>query len=215
MKVFREFEVGVASSSREEFLSRIEQSLPEGWRRNREAEEHSHRLGEDTPFRYFTCDEAKGRRAALVAFATRDSLSMYVPNIVPRERGRLTYDEYNAILTEFMKFVLPVANEMGLSTKTTKDQQTLEDWISPACAEKLRRFSAAANKSTGSSHPYDEERWFDFIVEVVNSGDPLDGSRVGRWLVEEGKWTDEIAHGLVCEFEKGVALLEYYRKTSG
>lgn len=91
----------------------------------------------------------------------------YVPNIVPIESGNLTFAQYNAIPSDFItRIVEPVATAYGYGIEATASLQTLDDWVSADTAVKLRRFSGAANKSTGTSHPMDQRRWFDFIIAV-------------------------------------------------
>lgn len=75
---------------------------------------------------------------------------------------------------------------------------------------KLRRFSGAANKSTGASHPSDERRWFDFIVAVHRAGDKLDAARLARWLHEAEGWDEDSAHKLAGNYETSLALLTHY-----
>ncbi len=111
--------------------------------------------------------------AGLTLLANDDGY--YVPNIVPLEVGSLTYAQYNAILTDFITHVAePVVARHGYVIETTEPRQTLDDWLSNDAVVKLRRFSGAANKSTGASHPMDERRWFDFIVAVHRAGEKMD-----------------------------------------
>jgi hypothetical protein len=130
---------------------------------------------------------------------------------VPCELGELSYDEYNHIVDEFAEICQPIAKSMGFKVRKSSEDQTLEDWISGSSAKKLRLFSAAANKSTGTSHPRDQERWYEFVVSIVDNGDPLDASTLVCWLVEEGGWPEDIAHQLAIEYEQETGLLKYVR----
>ena len=60
----------------------------------------------------------------------------------------------------------------------TASDQSLEDWISEPAAAALRRFSGAANKSTGASHPSDQARWFAFIVAMHRGRDRRDAHQL-------------------------------------
>lgn len=138
----------------------------------------------------------------------------YVSNIVPLETGSLTVAQYNAVLADFIARVAePVAYKCDFAIETTQPNQVLEDWVSPDAAVKLRRFSAAANKSTGASHPLDEERWFDFLIAIHRAGDKLGPDRLVRWLHEAEGWDDDTAHKLAVDFENGLALLAHYDKS--
>jgi len=209
MKVFKELEVSVPAARRADFLARLEASMPPGWVRNREAEDRSLKTNEHA---YFVC-EAKGERlAALVALYEKNEDLLYVSNVVPRDISSLTHDQYNCILDEFATAcVEPVAREMGLHMTRTSDHISLDDLVSPGSAHLFRVFSGLANKSTGTSHPSDKERWYDFIISVVNNDDPLDAHMLTRWLIEEDGWSEDIAHRMAIEFEMEVGLLKRYK----
>jgi len=137
----------------------------------------------------------------------------YVPNIVPLETGSLTFAQYNAVLADFIaRIAAPVTAQFGFTISTTEPRQTLDDWLSPDAALKLKRFSGAANKSTGASHPLDERRWFDFLVAVHRSGDKPGADRLARWLHEVDGWDEDSAHNLAGDFETALALLAYYEE---
>jgi hypothetical protein len=137
----------------------------------------------------------------------------YVPNIVPLEMGSLTFAQYNAVLADFIaRIAAPVTAQFGFTISTTEPRQTLDDWLSPDAALKLKRFSGAANKSTGASHPSDQRRWFDFLVAVHRGGDKPGADRLARWLHEVEGWDEDSAHGLAGDFETAIALLAYYEE---
>lgn len=70
-------------------------------------------------------------------------------------------------------------------------------------------FSSAANKSTGSTHPYDRQRWFEFITLIHKSEKNISPEEVQKFLTEDG-WTEDFSFELACEFEYSLDLLEYY-----
>lgn len=147
--------------------------------------------------------------AGLTLWGTWDGY--YVSNIVPAEISNLTYAQYNAILADFVDRIAgPAAPRFGFTVTRTEPRQSIEDWSSPDAALKLRRFSGGANKSTGSSHPADERRWFDFIIAAHRARGKLDASRLARWLHEIEGWGEDSAHDLAGEFEKSLALLQFY-----
>jgi hypothetical protein len=149
------------------------------------------------------------RAAGLTLWETNDGY--YVPNIVPSEGHKLTHAQYNAILADFVERVAaPVAERIGFTIITTKARQSLSDWLSADAALKLQRFSGAANKSTGSSHPADERRWFDFLVAAHRSENKLGADILARWLHEVEGWDDDSAHELAGDFETSLSLLAFY-----
>lgn len=134
----------------------------------------------------------------------------YVSNIVPTEASELGYGEYNALLQDFgERLVRPVADAHGWGVEITPGRQRLEDWAPAEVALALRRFSSAANKSTGASHPMDQQRWFAFLVAAHRTGTSLDADRLGRWLHEAHGWDEDSAHELAGDYERAMALLDY------
>lgn len=135
----------------------------------------------------------------------------YVPNIVPVDRSELTRQQYNGIIEEFTARILgPVAARHAFRVAKTKAGQTLTDWLTPDSADRLRRFSGAANKSTGASHPSDRRRWYDFIISVHRTGGRIGAERLGRWLREVDGWDEQTAHELAGDFEMSLGLLRQY-----
>lgn len=43
-------------------------------------------------------------------------------------------------------------------------------------------------RTTGSSHPCDEERWFDFICQTVDDGRVFDYDTLSKFLQDEEYW---------------------------
>ncbi|TFI59750.1 hypothetical protein E2493_02615 [Sphingomonas parva] len=138
----------------------------------------------------------------------------YVPNVTPVAMGQFTISQYNAVLDDFANAVArPVARRFGFGVGLTAAIQSLDDWLPPEAAAALRRFSAAANKSSGASHPLDERRWFDFIIAVHRCRGQIGSDRLGRWLHEVEGWDEDSSHHLVAQFERGLALLSREEET--
>lgn len=135
----------------------------------------------------------------------------HISNIVPLKVRELDIASYNALLEDFVTRVAqPAASASGFQIETSATRQSLKDWLSPDAGDALQRFSACANKSTGSAHPFDRERWFDFLVAVHRDGRKISTDYLIRWLVEVEGWADDQAHDLAIEYEFGLALLNSY-----
>ena len=144
-------------------------------------------------------------------FLTVDEDALRVGNIVPRPSGSLSKDQYNAALDDFVTSVLqPAAKAAGLDVETTAPEENITRWISPEAAGLLRRFSGAANKATGSSHPLDRRRWDAFLIQAHCEASKLDAETLGRWLVEEDGWPENEADRLAIQYEFGRGLLAAY-----
>jgi hypothetical protein len=91
----------------------------------------------------------------------------------------------------------------------TEPEADLELWLPAGAADKLRVFCKVANKRTGSSHPSDRDRWYDFIVAAHEAEAEFTASTLVQWLREEGGWDDELANKLACEYEFARGLLTF------
>src|SRR5690349_14547624 len=122
MKVFRDLEISGSSTRFDEFLSKLEGLLTDGWRRDRKVES-SHAVSGLRCYAY-SCETNESRKPATLYLCVRKT-GFYVSNIVPKEVQRLSMDEYNAILVEFHdNFISPVAAETGFIAKLTSDDQS-------------------------------------------------------------------------------------------
>lgn len=134
-----------------------------------------------------------------------------VTNIVPSDVSDLGVHGYNAALIDFADRVArPAAKKAGFDIFISEPLQGPEDWLHPQAATALRRFSAAANKSTGSSHPMDRQRWHAFLIAAHEDASELDSETLARWLVEAEGWSEDKAHNLAVQYERGLGLLADY-----
>lgn len=213
LEVFKDLNIKGDPAALDAFVDEVSVSLPPGWRRDLAAENRrSQRAalpGEAQPF-IFKCD-ANGYQPAVDLFLARSSDRFEVTNIVPQELGQLTRAEYNAILDLFVDHaVRSVADRLGLTVDVTPDRLEITHWLTDEAANLLRRFSHSANKSSGSSHPLDFNRWVEFLIQSHLDHTELDATTLRRWLVEEEEWPEETAIDLVSEFEFACDLLAAY-----
>jgi hypothetical protein len=161
----------------------------------------------------FTRDKEDGVEAvALVLWSA--NLSYKVTNIVPRDVSELGYEAYNQTLKDFVsRIVKPASKQVDFKFDLTSEQQSLNDWVCDNVAQELRRFSKLANKSTGSAHPSDRQRWLDFILLSHRSKTKLDTELLVRWLIESQKWADDKAYDLATQYEFGLELLNKYDRS--
>ena len=155
-----------------------------------------------------------------------------VCNIVPLQKNQLTIDEYNQLLDLFYNDIAKVYGETHKDIKIvgpSSDQFDPLDYISEEALKKLTLFCNAANKSTGSSHPCDEERWFDFVCQTVDDGRIFDYDTLFKFLQDDEYWGkkgkefsgviggfawDEVnAEELASEYDNYVRILQYYKNT--
>ncbi len=211
MHVFRELFIRGEPDRLTATLAEIERVLSDGWFHDKETERQLADLPPAVRSSCFGCfDDGGNRPAATVILTPKKPDMLYVSNVIPHSRRRLNYDQYNRVLEELYKrFVQPAAAATGVVAELTDTQADLEQWLSSAAAEKLRRFSSCANRGTGASHPQDRERWNDFVVSAHQDRSTLDASTLRRWLVEVENWPPEVADQLAVEYYYGRELLAF------
>jgi len=207
LKEFKNLTVTGEPAACTKFVTQVSDQLTEGWRRAKELEE---RISGNGNLACFACDVAPDRPAASLWMASSTDGALYVSNVVPVGQHQLQYDEYNAVLDDFAnRFAQTAADQLGLKLVVTDGVLRIEDKLSETAFKALRRFSSSANRSTGSSHPMDAERWFEFIALVHKESSPLSPDDLGRWLRNEG-WDDDQAFRLIVEYEQFCSLLRFY-----
>ena len=141
MEIYRDLFIHCGREQFDVLMASVEHALPNGWRRDQEAEGRlrSLALSSEHPSYCFSCTAVAGRPAALVSLMERDAGRFYVPNVVPHQTGQLTYKEYNGILAEFHSILRPCAERIGVHADLTAGDADLESWLSAEAAQRLRR----------------------------------------------------------------------------
>lgn len=199
IRVHRDFAVHGSEQQFERFLSRLDEELPRGWSRRRAA---------DLGSRYHIFERGSDARipAASLFLSERDG-RLVVANIIPESVNSLSIDEYNTILGEFATIARSIAGDLELRIDESGPDADIGRWLSDRTQKALVHFSRLANKSTGSSHPMDFERWADFITVSHREG-RIPPDMLARFLVEEEGWPPDRAAELVSEYEFGLSLLD-------
>ncbi len=208
MRVHRELFIRGDAAALEAVAEDIRRSLTDKWGRDEEAEERM-REGAARKVYCFVSPKWPRQPKATVFLIEKDQSTLYVANIVPADVHELSRDEYNAILADFYsRYAQPAALRQGATAELTEADVDLEHWLPEPVAEKLRRFSRCANKSSGSAHPADRQLWYDFLASAQESGVDLSSGMLERWLVEEG-WDEEVADRLAGQYNFARGLLEF------
>ena len=213
MKDFQDLIIEGKSNIIIELFEFVTKNLQTGWRRDAETEKRTkeHSPLDNENYFCFYVDTKFLSKATLFFHLSLDKDICELTNIIPKNKSEMSYDEYNDILNSFYNLYLkPNSDQFGIHVKMTPPDLRLENLISQESFEKLKRFSRAANKSTGSSHPLDRKRWYDFIIYYYqNDLHKIESDFILRWLIEEESWPEKRAFDLIIEFEFGIGLLEY------
>lgn len=207
MKVFRDLFIKLNKVSVEDLVEQFTARCGDNWHRALDREQHACSTGEMV----FSFEHSAGdglERAGLSLFQ-KDGDTWYVPNIVPLDSGQLSHDQYNKILENFLDTIVrPSITGLSVTAELSGDELFLKDVVGEDVVALLHKFSLLANKSTGSSHPYDRNRWFDFLIAVQRKHISLNTDLLIHSLMEEG-WSEDRAHNLAIEYEFAVGLLDY------
>lgn len=205
IEVFQDLFLKCAVGGRQEVRNSLRRCTKEPWRH---AEEKELILAEDVmAFERGSGDELPA--SGLTLWRNRDGYE--VANIVPLEIKELGVARYNDILNDFVqRIVQPASNDSRFLMNLGEREHHLTHWTSEEAAAALHRFSVTANRSTGSNHPSDRCRWFDFIFAAHRAQSRLDSDVLSRWLIEVEDWPSEVVEDLVIQYEFGIALLKEY-----
>ena len=133
-------------------------------------------------------------------------------NIVPTEQNELTHDQYNDALISFNEQIIqPAIIDTPITAQLTSDVITVASVAGIEVENALKRFSKLANKSTGTSHPSDQKRWFEFLTMAHHAHAKLDVNLIIHTLRELG-WSGERAYELGLQFEFAESLLSYVQE---
>ena len=186
IEVFQDMFLTVHDGRRRELRQALREHSKAPWRYS---EEYERMLGEDM----MTFEREAGdtiHASALTLWETSDGFT--VANIVPKEISELGVAGYNDVLNDFVSRVVePSSDESIFSVAVGKREQCVADWTSQDAAGALRLFSTTANRSTGSSHPSDQQRWFEFLFAVHRAKREVDIHTLGRcwWKQSNGLLT--------------------------
>ena len=214
MQQFKDLDITGPVEQLDALVDAVSTNLPADWHRDPGVEAFlakGDREWKDASFAFSR--DAKGSDPKTVLFLVRERRRLYVSNIVPHD-GELSMAQYNRVLDEFADMLRThVSSDSQLTMGVSSEDVTITDWVSDEAAELLQRFSTVANKSTGSAHPRDFERWADFLIQVHREGSTLYSHSLKRWLVEELDWPPDRAGKLAMEFEFARDLLQAYDRS--
>ena len=229
MKTYRELYFRGSREQLKKFIDEMKKCVAVNWR----MEIQSERWKDYLFFDYMGENVEKARVSIFIGDGIEKG-ELSVGNIVPIEKSELSIDEYNAVLLQFYNDIIKPYKESGTDLDISEPSDDVFDPISIITKEalaKLKSFCNLANKSTGSSHPSDQERWFDFICQTVDDDKMFEYSTLADFLQDEsywGKkpedflgvmgnyaWDEEHANELASEYESACEILCYYKKMRG
>lgn len=211
MKVLREFYIKASLSKLQEFSTIASKNLPnDAWERDLLAEGELQRFGSRDRQSYCFQWKGKGFPKAKLWLSFKTDNMLCVSNIVPIEIGQLSRKQYNGIIKKFSDDLSELTLTTDYNLVIGGEEKNPTEFMSEEVFQKFQTFSGLANKSTGSSHPLDKNRWLDFIISAFKERATISPSQIEKVLVEDEDWPTEQAVELCIEFEFAMELLSAY-----
>lgn len=150
-----------------------------------------------------------------VAITNKSGNTFCIANIVPKERGQMTMEEYNQVASDFAHDLRKYAKSQGLSltVKSTSEVVALRGIISgKKCRELFERY---LNLHPTSYHPLDIGRLDAFICCLSrHARKRVDLELLKGWLRQEKGWSEKDAAWCVDRIDVGLSILKVDRKYS-
>ena len=209
MKIHRELKIQCREEDLASLGSEIQKHLPDGWERDEKAEKS---LKNDVYYCFASTSRPNISKAQVWLTYSSEQKSAWVANILPISSPSLGIEEYNRVVADFYhNAVRPASERLGFQSSLSEEEVDAAHWgVSQRSVDLLRAFSSSANKSTGSAHPLDRKRWYDFLISVHKDQADLDVTSLGQMLIENYGWSDSVASDLRLEYEFALGLLGRY-----
>lgn len=200
-KIFRELYIFGSDEALRSFHDNISQYIPNDWKYTLM---YPNTGNEFMDFEYIGNNNI---HAAVGLFFDNKEHKYYVANIIPIDKDELSKEEYNSFLLFFYESIINKIAISGLKIQDpTSDIFEKSNYLSETSQKMLSTFSL--NKSTGSNHPLDRERWYEFILRTFRENEYLKlDSFVLEQLLLDDKWEHEKIRELISEYEFAIGLL--------
>lgn len=204
-KIFRELYIFGSDEALRSFHDNISQYIPNDWKYTLM---YPNTGNEFMDFEYIGNNNI---HAAVGLFFDNKDHKYYVANIIPIDKDELSKEEYNSFLLFFYESIIRKIAIPGLRIQNpTSDIFEKSNYLSKTSQKMLSTFSL--NKSTGSNHPLDRERWYEFIINVFESNEYQNiNEGILTMILDEFGFKTKVIGDLVSEYEFGIGLLKKYR----
>lgn len=228
MKIFRELYFRGNLNELKRFVDNIGEYAIGDWRSVPKAK--SGELKEYLSFDY-SGNKVENASVAIYLGDMIKTGELRVINIVPLNKNQLSVEEYNDVLMLFYKDIVVPFKEKNNYVEIPQPSDDIFDPLSvmsKTALEKLKKFCGAANKSTGSAHPCDRERWLNFICQTVVDERIIDSDTLRNFLQDKEywhekpddflgvmgsfAWDEEKAYELSMEYEIISEAMQYYKE---
>lgn len=126
---------------------------------------------------------------------------------------------YNLIVNNFFHHFMARCLDASYNgcISMTGENVMMADVVGEDTYKALHAWESLCNKAAPTSNGYDEDRWFEFVIRLHNSGKVLNPSDFGQWLSEDCRWPtfyNNVISDLEIKLEYSLSLLKYYGRLS-
>lgn len=131
-----------------------------------------------------------------------------IVNIIPLSNTyRINMDNYNSILRKFKDEVISqIVSSEGNEVDENDENYEITDVI-PKSYKELNKW---LNNFPLSRHPSDEERWYDFLIALIDNDERISSEDLAKYIKEEYRWKDKDIDDLTERYSDQIGLLRYY-----
>lgn len=217
MEVFQNLKIFVPTETEKDFVGKLlEKVKSSNWTQKTDFETgYKKNTASDDLIICVETGELKFQNEILKGFVWMWKKKNYfeVFNIIPTKSGSLTYSQYNFLLNTFFNTILSdIVKNLQLKVEISNPNKSIIDLIGEDAGDTLLNFSKNANKSTGNTHPYDFNRWCEFVFIIHRQNIEINISDFIRWLEEEEGWSDDLSTKLGLDLEYSLDLLKKYEQ---
>jgi len=164
---------------------------------------------EDERMLHITANMPETKSSIIFVYASGGKIK--VLNIVPQGHGSegMTKDEYNAIIDRFDVDIIQPLFSGKYQIEKTPDVVQMQDII-PETWDKLFQFVSCPGWPEPFNHPFDREKWNDFVCSLSENNEYLSAGDFELWLLEDRKAGPELVETIIQKYEDATSLLDYY-----
>lgn len=170
---------------------------------------------EDFEYAVFTSNKEQLFYSNVFVWVKDDELKVFNIGSDDSRFYELGITRYNLVIEDFFHHYIARFLDASYTgcVKVSGDEKSLEKILGKEVYEALHVWESTCNKGAPTANLYDEERWFEFVCRLHESGKELDSSDFGQWLSEDCGWPpayNDVIYEMELKLEYAISLLRYY-----
>lgn len=168
-----------------------------------------------TYYALFSSKEESLYYATVFMSVKDDELKVFNINSSDHRYSDLGITRFNFVMNSFFHHFMARCLDESFADciSISGEVRSLKDDLGDEVYKALKAWESICNKEHPTSHPMDEQLWFDFICKLYESGKSLHPSEFAQWLCEDCNWPPYYNNAVAETAEKleySLSLLNYY-----